>query len=118
MDQGTHGLLDAAGFPYAEEVGKNGFRGCPLVASGADFMRPLQFNDIVVLTSSVASFGRTSFRVEHLFAIGDTTYAKGFEVRVWARDTDDGSGGLVAVPVPEYIREKLSRDVVVDTTLK
>lgn len=117
MDQGTHGLLEAAGFPYAEKAGNDGFRGCPLVASGADFVEPLQFNDIVELSSSVTSFGRTSFRIEHLFAIGETPYAKGFEVRVWGQDTDDKPGGLMAVPVPDDIRKALSRDAVIDTTL-
>lgn len=118
MDQGSHSLFEAAGFPFSEHAGTDGFWGCPLVASGMDFLKPVHFGDTVELTSGVASFGRKSFRVEHRFTCNDEPVAKGFEIRVWGRDDEDGSGRLTAVPVPQEIKDMLSKDATVDTTQK
>ena len=120
MDSGTHALLQAAGFDLIGTIQDDpGFRGCPLVASSMDFMRPLYFGDIAVLTSRVENFGNTSFTVAHEFCRGDDPgpVASGREVRVWGRSDPAQPQRLVAERVPEEVRTMLSVETIVDVTV-
>ncbi|MEC9346554.1 MAG: thioesterase family protein [Pseudomonadota bacterium] len=116
MDQGTHSLLEAAGFPFAALTAAPGFRGCPLVSSGMDFRKPAFLADIVTLTSEVTQFGNRAFTVGHRFTRGDDLLAEGREVRVWAIDDDTHPSGMRAIPVPADVRAMLERDGSVDMT--
>lgn len=116
MDQGTHGLLEAAGFPFAKLTESPEFRGCPLVASGMDFRSPAFYSDVLVLTSFVERFGSKSFTMRHLFTRDDTLLAEGHEVRVWAANIPDDPRGMKAVPIPDTVRAMLERDASVDMT--
>jgi len=117
MDQGSHRLFEAAGFSFVDEIGRNGYRGCPLVSSGADYLAPVRFGDVIELESQVVSFGNRSFRCEHRFSHDGKTVAKGFEVRVWGMSGAGDPPPLIAVPVPQDIKDMLSRDGIVDTTI-
>lgn len=120
MDSGTHALLQAAGFDLIGSTRDDEtFRGCPLVASNMDFMRPLYFGDIARLTSRVESFGNTSFKVAHEFCRGDDPQpvARGTEVRVWGRSDPADPRGLVAERVPQAVRAMLAVDKTVDVTV-
>lgn len=120
MDSGTHALLQAAGFDLAGTVqADKSFRGCPLVASNMDFMRPLYFGDITVLTSRVEKFGNTSFTVGHEFRRGENPepVARGNEVRVWGRSAPGQPEKLVAERMPEEVRSMLSVEKTVDVTV-
>lgn len=116
MDQGTHSLLEAAGFPFVERTATPGFRGCPLVASGMSFYRPAHYGDIVLLTSEVEKFGNKSFTLRHSFHRGTDLLADGHEVRVWAVNDPDDPKEMRGVPVPDDVRQMLTRDGVVDMT--
>ncbi|MDJ0778766.1 MAG: acyl-CoA thioesterase [Gammaproteobacteria bacterium] len=119
MDSGTHALLHAAGFDLAAEVRADPlFRGCPLVSSGMDFMRPYYFGDIATCVSQVEKFGNTSFVVRHEFRRGDEPepFASGNEVRVWGYSDAQRPERLVAVRVPDDVRAILSVDGSVDVT--
>ena len=120
MDSGTHALLQAAGFDLIAATRDDPtFRGCPLVASNMNFMRPLYFGDITLLTSRVEKFGNTSFTVAHEFRRGDDPepVANGNEVRVWGRSHPEHPERLVAERMPEEVRAMLSVEKSVDVTV-
>ena len=120
MDAGTHALIQAAGFDLIGNTRADPlFRGCPLVASNMDFMQPLYFGDVTVLTSRVEKFGNTSFVVGHEFRRGDDTapVATGREVRVWGYAEPQAPEKLVAVTLPGEVRRLLSAEKTVDVTV-
>ena len=115
MDQGTHQLLEAVGFPFAEMVRNTPFRGCPLVTSSAEFLKPARFGDIITLTSQVETFGNKSFAMAHVFNRKEETLARGKEIRVWASTDPEDGDRMIGVPVPDDVRASLcasgTRDV-------
>ena len=114
MDQGTHHLFEAAGYPFAETVRTTPFRGCPLVASGIEFRHPANYNDVIELSSTVTRFGTKSFTVGHVFRRDGVKLAEGHEIRVWGWSEPEAPERLIAVPVPDEVRTLLSRDGCLD----
>ena len=106
MDNCSHSLLRIAGLDARDHLDDADFKGCPLVTSSAQFHAPALLGDEVVLTSRVIRFGNTSFELEHHFYRKKTLLCSGSEVRVWG--ATDASGNLIAIPVPDWIRERLS----------
>ena len=118
MDQGTHALLQAAGFDFITQANTNSdFLGCPLVASNMEFKKPLRFGDVVTMVSQVEKFGNTSFVVAHEFHKDDALMAFGSEVRVWTVRGADEAKPLIARPVPEKVRQGLSENRQVDMSV-
>lgn len=120
MDGGTHAMLQAAGFDLVGNLQQDPlFRGFPLVASNMNFKRPLYFGDITVLNSQVEKFGNNSFVVKHEFRQGDdpAPVASGSEVRVWGYSQADQPEKLISRPVPDALKQLLSVDRTVDTTV-
>ncbi len=109
MDNGTHHLLEEAGFPFAELVRTSSFRGCVLVSSGATFKKPAFFGDTIELISEVEKFGTKSFTMKHVFRRGADELATGQEIRVWAMSDPNRPDGIAAVPVPDHVRTALSQ---------
>ena len=109
MDQGTHQLLEAVGYPFAEKVRNTAFAGCPLVTSSAEFLLPAFYSDVITLASEAQKFGTKSFTVAHLFWRGDDLLARGQEVRVWAVTDDSKDGRMTGIPVPDDVRVGLSK---------
>ncbi len=106
MDNCSHSLLRIAGFDTRDHLHNPDFKACPLVTSSAQFHAPAMLGDKLTLTCSVVRFGNTSFEIGHHFYRDNTLLCSGTEVRVWG-DTDT-AGNLIAVRVPDWIREKLS----------
>ena len=116
MDQGIHALLETVGFPFVEMVRTTPFRGCPLVTSSAEFMKPALLGDVITLCSQVERFGNKSFTTAHRFTRGPDLLATGKEVRVWA-STDEADGEtMIGIPVPEDVKTLLSADGETDVT--
>ena len=114
MDNCSHSLLRIAGLDARDHLDNPDFKGCPLVTSSAQFHAPALLGDKVVLTSRAVRFGNTSFEVEHLFYREQTLLCSGTEVRVWG--ATDPSGKLIAIRVPDSIRERLSIKETHDVT--
>ncbi len=109
MDNGTHHLLEEAGFPFADLVRTPSFRGCVLVSSSATFFKPAFFGDTIELVSEVEKFGTKSFTMKHTFGRDGDVLATGQEVRVWAISDPDRPDGISAVAVPDDVRNALSQ---------
>jgi len=107
FDLATHGLLRAA-------IGE--LRGpdmrprhpIPLVESGARFVAPVYYDDVIEIRSTVVHVGTSSMRIEHVVLRDGAEAATGFEVRVVIRA---GAGPLKASPMPEEMRRALSEPV-------
>lgn len=117
MDQGTHRLLDAAGFQLFDAIDQDSFRGCPLVSSGMDFRSPAFLGDVLELRTQVSAFGNKSFRVAHEFRRDVEMLASGFEIRVWAESDPNDGARMIGVPVPDNIKDMLSQQGVHDVTV-
>ena len=106
FDVGTTGLLRAAlgGAPLLEPDGTMRWP-IPIVECGARFSSPLYFDDPIAIRSTIATLGRSSFRVEHVISRGELEVARGFEARVLIRHED---GKLVSAPFPQELRDALA----------
>ena len=104
FDWGTWTLFERAlGVKPQDLAGVFGIVGIPLVDSGARFIAPARFGDVVELTSQVNEFRRSSFDVEHRVLVGDTVAVEGRETRVWAvRDPADPSR-IKSQPIPPEV---------------
>src|SRR5215468_6727524 len=61
------------------------FTGHPVVETRGRFLHPTKFGDDIIVETSVASIGRSSFRIEHHLHKADKLAVEGFETRVWVR---------------------------------
>ena len=105
FDWGTWGLFEAAlGVKPQDLFATYGIVGLPLVDSGARFIAPARFGDMVELSSQIGQFRRSSFDIEHRLVVHGDIAVEGKETRVWAgRDPSD----------PDKIRsEPIPADVV------
>jgi 4-hydroxybenzoyl-CoA thioesterase len=101
FDWGTWMLFEAALGVKPHELGPvYGIVGIPLVDSGARFIVPARFGDVVEQISHVSEFRRSSFDVEHQLFVHGTLAVEGKETRVWAaRDAADPSK-IKSQPIP------------------
>ncbi len=80
-----------------------GVVGIPLVDSGARFIMPARFGDVVEITSQVTAFRRSSFDLAHTLTVRGTTAVEGRETRVWAgRDPADPEK-IKSRPIPPEV---------------
>jgi 4-hydroxybenzoyl-CoA thioesterase len=104
FDWGAWNLFEAAlGVKPHELAATFGIVGIPLVDSGARFIAPARFGDVVELTSQVSEFRRSSFDVEHRLSVRGAVAVEGRETRVWAvRDPADATK-IKAQPIPDEV---------------
>jgi 4-hydroxybenzoyl-CoA thioesterase len=75
----------------------------PLVDSGARFLVPAKFGDLLEVVSTVKEFRRSSFDIAHQIWNDGKLAAEGHETRVWAgRDPEDPSR-LRGQPIPAEV---------------
>ena len=106
-DEATFRLFRAVGIHRDDTSGGQWKEGTPLVAAECSIKRPSQTGETLMIESHVEGFGRSSFKIRHVFrdASGEIA-AEGIETRVWAKKDGDARS-LRAVPVPEEVRRKL-----------
>jgi len=104
FDWGTWTLFELAlGVKPSALAETFGIVGLPLVDSGARFIAPARFGDVVEMTSQVSEFRRSSFDVEHKLSVRGVLAVEGRETRVWAvRDPADASK-MKAQPIPPEV---------------
>lgn len=108
FDACTMSLFEAAGFKKQDLFKTHDFAGFPMVDVGAKFYIPSRFGDDVVFESSVAEFGRSSFKIHHKVIRPEGLAVEGFETRVWTGREADGS--LKSRPVPQDIVIALQKE--------
>jgi 4-hydroxybenzoyl-CoA thioesterase len=83
FDACTAALFKHAGFEKRALLDTYAIVGFPVVDARATFTAPSSFGDVVVVESTIAQWGRTSFGVHHRLLRGETLAVEGFETRVW-----------------------------------
>lgn len=111
FDAATVRLFERAlGMKKATLLVRFGIAGIPMVDTGAKFIAPSHFGDTVEIVSSIASFGRSSFRVEHRLSNAGVLSVEAHEVRVWVgRDAGDPTT-LKALTIPDEVRAAFDRE--------
>jgi len=103
FDVAAHELLRACGYALGERLRNDGVA-FPLVESGARFHAPLQHDQEIAVSASVARVGTSSLRLEYRIERGAVLAAQGFEVRVFVRKT---LSGFVPEAIPGDLRRAL-----------
>jgi 4-hydroxybenzoyl-CoA thioesterase len=107
FDNATAGLLSAAFAMHKRNwLEHYGIAGIPMVDTGARFIKPSRFGDVVEIRSEIAELGRSSFSVKHTLLRDGETAIEAHEKRVWA--VRDEQGGIRSAPLPDDVRQLLS----------
>lgn len=77
-----------------------------MVDTGARFLRPSRFGDVVEIQSEITELGRSSFGVRHVLLNQGERAVEASEKRVWV--AHDGAGGIRAMPLPDDVRTALA----------
>jgi 4-hydroxybenzoyl-CoA thioesterase len=101
FDWSTWGLFERAlGVKAHEWPQVYGVVGIPLVDSGARFISPARFGDLVEIASQVTAFRRSSFDLAHTLIVRGTTAVEGRETRVWAGRDPADPDKIKSKPIP------------------
>jgi 4-hydroxybenzoyl-CoA thioesterase len=107
FDNATAALLSAAFAMHKRNWLEHfGIAGIPMVDTGARFIKPSRFGDVVDIRSEIIELGRSSFSVKHTLLRGDEIAIEAHEKRVWV--VRDEQGGIRSAPLPEDVRQLLS----------
>jgi len=108
FDACTAGIFTAAGFSKPFLIATHGLFGWPIVESRAQFLKPCRFGDTIVIESTIAEFGRSSFKVAHQVINADVLAVEAFETRVWCGRDPTNPEYLKAQPIPAEVIARLS----------
>ena len=107
FDNATAGLLSAAFAMHKRNWLEHfGIAGIPMVDTGARFIKPSRFGDVVDIRSEITELGRSSFSVKHTLLRDGEVAIEAHEKRVWV--VRDEQGGIRSAPLPDDVRQKLS----------
>jgi 4-hydroxybenzoyl-CoA thioesterase len=107
FDNATAALLSAAFAMHKRNwLDHFGIAGIPMVDTGARFIKPSRFGDVVDIRSEIAELGRSSFSVKHTLLRDGEIAIEAHEKRVWV--VRDEAGGIRSAPLPEDVRQLLS----------
>jgi 4-hydroxybenzoyl-CoA thioesterase len=106
FDNATAALLSAAfGMNKRGWLEKFGIAGIPMVDTGARFIKPSRFGDVVEIRSEITDMGRSSFSVRHLLSKDGQEAVEATEKRVWV--VRDAAGEIRSAPLPDDVRKAL-----------
>ena len=107
FDNATAALLSAAFAMHKRNwLEHYGIAGIPMVDTGARFIKPSRFGDVVDIRSEITELGRSSFSVRHTLLRDGEVAIEAHEKRVWV--VRDEAGGIRSAPLPEDVRRLLS----------
>ncbi|MGE0500386.1 MAG: acyl-CoA thioesterase [Rhizobiaceae bacterium] len=110
FDAATAYLFEAAlGMKKIEWTKHFGIVGIPMVDTGAKFIAPSRFGDVITIATQASEIRRSSFDIRHMVYKGETLAIEARETRVWTgRDPDDASR-IKGVAIPQAVVDALSR---------
>lgn len=110
FDASTAYLLAAAiGMKKIEWTEHFGIVGIPMVDTGAKFMIPSRYGDVIAIETRATEIRRSSFSVEHRVFKGDALAIEAHETRVWAGKDPQDPSRIKGYPIPSEVVEALSR---------
>ncbi|MEK9684316.1 MAG: thioesterase family protein [Rhodospirillaceae bacterium] len=107
MDEASYYLFRAGGILWEEWRSRFNALGIPLVSAHADFKSPNAFGDELTVKSAITEWGRSSFRISHIFMNGDVVSANGYEKRVFCLGNPEDPSTFKSAPIPEAVRAAL-----------
>ncbi len=106
FDNATAALVSTAlGMNKRAWLEAYGIAGIPMVDTGANFVRPARFGDVVEIRSEITELGRSSFSVRHVLSNGGEVAVEASEKRVWV--VKDAAGNIKSAPLPDDVRHVL-----------
>jgi 4-hydroxybenzoyl-CoA thioesterase len=106
-DNATAQLISAAlGMHKRAWLAEYGSAGIPMVDTGARFLKPNRFGDLIDIRSEITELGKSSFAVTHTLLRDGEVTAEAREKRVWTIRKDTGDIG--SAPLPEAVRQALA----------
>jgi 4-hydroxybenzoyl-CoA thioesterase len=104
FDASTAYLFEAAlGMKKIAWIKRFDILGIPVVDTGAKFIKPSRFGDVVTISSTVTGFKRSSFEVVHQLFNDGALAIEGRETRVWVGTHADDPHKLRSLPVPDEV---------------
>jgi 4-hydroxybenzoyl-CoA thioesterase len=111
FDNCTAGMFEVIGLPKPQLLKKFDVVGFPLVDVQARFMIPSSFGEDIVIETTIAEWGRSSFKVQHRLLKEDGKLAiEATETRVFVAADAARPGGIRSCPIPQELVERFARD--------
>ena len=102
-------LTSALGLRKSALIERWGIAGCPVVDLRTRFLLPSTYGDEVTVETQVHALRRGRFEVRHRLLNAGRLAVECLETRVWAGPDPDNPKTLRSRPIPEAVREVLSR---------
>ena len=104
FDAATAHLFELAlGMKKIAWIRRFGILGIPMVDTGAKFIKPSRFGDVVRIETAIPAFRRSSFDVEHRLFNGGELAIEGRETRVWVGTDPADPQKLKSQPIPDEV---------------
>lgn len=106
FDNATAAMLSAAFAMHKRNwLDHYGIAGIPMVDTGARFIKPSSFGDVIEIRSTITDLGRSSFAVKHEILRDGEVAIEAHEKRVWVVRGENG--GIRSAPLPDDVRKLL-----------
>ncbi|WP_276352193.1 acyl-CoA thioesterase [Cohnella caldifontis] len=103
MDQASHEMFGAIGYSTRKLLAEQ--LGIPLLEAHCQFRKPLLFEDLAKVVSTVQEVGNKTVKIGHAIYRGEEVVAEGYEVRAWITGS---SGQIKATAIPDPLRAALT----------
>jgi feruloyl-CoA synthase len=110
FDDSTAALFDKAGLNKRSFQKEYGILGIPMVDTRAQFFVPSSFGDEIEIVTTIASFGRSSFKVVHKVYKGEQLAIEATETRVWVARKENEEFGIQGKPIPDDVKSRFLTD--------
>jgi 4-hydroxybenzoyl-CoA thioesterase len=115
FDASTAALFAASlGYAKAEMLRRFDIIGIPMVDTGAKFITPSKFGDVITIESHVAAFRRSSFDVLHRVLRGVELAIEAHETRVWAGRHPVDPDRIKGFAIPAEVTAAFAKGPAVD----
>jgi YbgC/YbaW family acyl-CoA thioester hydrolase len=74
----------------------------PLIEAGANFNRPVRYDDVLQVEAEIVEWGGRKFRTSYRVVQGAHTVVQGHELRIWAIVVD---GNLKGADIPDEFKK-------------
>lgn len=109
FDASTAYLLEKAlGMKKIAWTKKYGIVGIPMVDTGAKFILPSSYGDVITIETRASEIRRSSFDIEHKVYKDGKLAIEAHETRVWTGRDPENPQHIKAVPIPEEVVAALS----------
>ncbi len=79
----------------------------PIIEARCRFQRPVRFDDLLTIETTVTEVRTHAFRLEHRVSRGEEVTGAGYEVRAWVHAHGSSEGKLELGAIPDDVRARL-----------